>query len=405
VPTAAPIATRSGETWVLTDGRAFELYRFVDGRSFSGSREEVVETARALARFHQAAAEYPARGSFNPVTAQFAIAAPEIGGSERMDDPEVMAAAFEGLARDEPALGYAVEQARRLTREYGGSVYGALPRWLIHGDYHPGNLLYADSGKLAGVFDLDWACEHTRSRDLADGVYYIAARRDEFDGSSIESMTEAVEPDMDDAVLFLRTYSGLAPLEPEEVRAIPLALRARWLAERLGVSPLSGAEATESVVRKRLAESRLVHLATHGYAYSTEAWARQSFVALAPDDENDGLLTVGEILDDPALELEAELVVLSACQTGLGDLKEAEGTVGLQRAFLAKGARSVLVSLWSVSDVVTEELMRRFYTHWLEDEDTPSKAEALRRAQEEIRRTPGWEHPRFWAGFQLVGAS
>jgi CHAT domain-containing protein len=75
--------------------------------------------------------------------------------------------------------------------------------------------------------------------------------------------------------------------------------------------------------------------------------------------------------------------VLSACQTGLGDLKEAEGTVGLQRAFLAKGARSVLVSLWSVSDAVTEELMKRFYGHWLEDDDRPSKAEALRRAQED----------------------
>ena len=158
VPTAAPIATRSGETWVLADGRAFELYHLVDGRSFSGSREELVETARALAHFHQAAAEYPARGGFNPIPAQFAVAAPEIGGSERMDDPELMAAAFERLACDDPALGYAVEQARRLAREYGGSVYDALPRWLIHGDYHPGNLLYSDSGELAGIFDFDWAC-------------------------------------------------------------------------------------------------------------------------------------------------------------------------------------------------------------------------------------------------------
>ena len=95
---------------------------------------------------------------------------------------------------------------------------------------------------------------------------------------------------------------------------------------------------------------------------------------------------------------------MSACQTGLGDLKEAEGTIGLQRAFLAKGARSVLVSLWSVSDVATAELMQRFYLHWFEDVDRPSKAEALRRAQDDIRNTPGWEHPRFWAAFQLVGA-
>ena len=148
----------------------------------------------------------------------------------------------------------------------------------------------------------------------------------------------------------------------------------------------------------------MVHLATHDYAYSTDARARASFIALAPGDGHDGQLSVGELLDDAALQLSADLVVMSACQTGLGDLKQAEGTVGLQRAFLAKGARSVLVSLWSVSDAATGILMRGFYHHWLRDRDRPSKAEALRRAQEEVRHTPGLEHPRLWAGFQLVGA-
>ena len=61
------------------------------------------------------------------------------------------------------------------------------------------------------------------------------------------------------------------------------------------------------------------------------------------------------------------------------------------------------MSLWSVSDEATELLMRRFYTHWLDDADRPRKAEALRRAQEDVRRTPRFEHPRYWAAFQLVG--
>jgi CHAT domain-containing protein len=217
----------------------------------------------------------------------------------------------------------------------------------------------------------------------------------------VATLSQAVvvgNPRMPEVTAATGERRGLAPLPRAEGEAA-------WLAERLGIVPLTGAEATESAVRDALAGNRLAHLATHGYAYSTESQARQSFVALAADEQHDGLLTVGEILDDPALELDAELVVLSACQTGLGDLKEAEGTVGLQRAFLARGARSVLVSLWSVSDVVTEELMKRFYSHWLEDEDGPSKAEALRRAQVEVRRTPGWEHPRYWAAFQVVGAS
>lgn len=96
-------------------------------------------------------------------------------------------------------------------------------------------------------------------------------------------------------------------------------------------------------------------------------------------------------------------MVLSACQTGLGNLKQAEGTVGLQRAFMARGARSLLVSLWSVSDDATALLMERFYQHWLGDRDQPAKSEALRRAQADVRGTKGFEAPRFWAPFQLVG--
>jgi tetratricopeptide (TPR) repeat protein len=175
---------------------------------------------------------------------------------------------------------------------------------------------------------------------------------------------------------------------------------ARTIAEKLRARSILGERATESAVRRRLDGAPVVHLATHGFAYSTADRARDSFLALAPDGDSDGMLTVGEILDElPSLA--AELVVLSACQTGLGQLSRAEGTVGLQRAFLAKGARSVLVSLWNVSDEATRALMTNFYMHWLSGS---SKAEALRRAQAEVRRTPGFEHPRYWAAFQLVGA-
>jgi CHAT domain-containing protein len=190
--------------------------------------------------------------------------------------------------------------------------------------------------------------------------------------------------------------------------ALPAAGReGRWVAQALGVRSLTGRLATERAVRDRMAKAPVIHLATHGFAYSADARALDSFVALAPDSlagaEGNGLLTVGEVIED-APHLTADLVVLSACQTGLGNLRQAEGTVGLQRAFLAKGARSVLVSLWSVSDEATELLMRRFYTHWLHDTDEPSKAEALRRAQGDVRRTPKFSDPRFWAAFQLVGA-
>jgi CHAT domain-containing protein len=192
----------------------------------------------------------------------------------------------------------------------------------------------------------------------------------------------------------------------EQLASLPAAEQeADSVARLLGAAVLVGSQATESAVRVRLAGAPLVHLATHGQVYAGEAQVRSSWVALAPDSlYPNGLLTLGEWVDEPGLGLRAELVVLSACQTGLGDLKQAEGTVGFQRALLARGARSVLVSLWSVNDAATAALMEAFYRHWLEDRGGVSKAEALRRAEWDVRGTPGWTEPRYWAAFQLVGA-
>ena len=176
------------------------------------------------------------------------------------------------------------------------------------------------------------------------------------------------------------------------------------VARRFERDPYTGARATETSVRLLLPIARVIHIASHGYAYSSEAQARSSFIALAPDAKNDGLLTVGEILDDRASRLIADLVTLSACQTGLGNLRDTEGTIGLQRAFLGRGARSVLVSLWSVSDDATRMLMDRFYAHWLDDRDKPDKAESLRRAQTDVKKKAEFSAPRFWAAFQVVGA-
>lgn len=180
---------------------------------------------------------------------------------------------------------------------------------------------------------------------------------------------------------------------------------ARWIAARLGVEVLTGAIASERRVRGLMEGAPIIHLATHGLAYSSEAFARSSFLALGPDPDDmgagmDGRLTVAEIVDELP-DLSADLVVLSACQTGLGNVTESEGTIGLQRAFLARGARNVLVSLWNVSDEATAYLMQRFYSYWLGL--GLSKAESLRRAQQDVRDEDDWEHPRFWAAFQLVG--
>jgi tetratricopeptide (TPR) repeat protein len=108
-----------------------------------------------------------------------------------------------------------------------------------------------------------------------------------------------------------------------------------WLAGQLGAQALTDAGATKAAVLARLSTSTLVHFGTHGRAYAGEARTRQSFVALSPTPGDSGMLRVADVLAAPPLA--ADLVTLIACQTGLGDLTDAEGTIGFQRALLARG--------------------------------------------------------------------
>jgi CHAT domain-containing protein len=122
-----------------------------------------------------------------------------------------------------------------------------------------------------------------------------------------------------------------------------------------------------------------------------------------PDDLDNGVLTAAEA---GSLNLTGtELVVLSACNTGQGDLKNGEGVFGLRRAFQEAGANAVLMSLWSVPDRETQELMQIFYSKWLAGTE---KHEALRQAQLEMRakvkRTYGGRDlPYYWGAFVLLG--
>jgi CHAT domain-containing protein len=101
------------------------------------------------------------------------------------------------------------------------------------------------------------------------------------------------------------------------------------------------------------------------------------------------------------LNLPAELVVLSACQTGLGEEVKGEGLVGLTRGFMYAGSPRVVVSLWSVDDEATSQLMAKFYKKMLQDGLKP--AAALRAAQLELWQQQRWQSPFYWAAFTLQG--
>ena len=113
---------------------------------------------------------------------------------------------------------------------------------------------------------------------------------------------------------------------------------------------------------------------------------------------SDGFLRVNDIYN---LKLPAELVVLSACQTGLGQEVRGEGLMGLTRAFLYAGAARVVVSLWSVNDRATADLMAGLYRRMLRDGHRPSAA--LREAQLEMRKQKRWQSPYYWAAFVQMG--
>jgi len=165
---------------------------------------------------------------------------------------------------------------------------------------------------------------------------------------------------------------------------------------KLGVEPLLGKQATKQAVLQAIHSVGLIHFAAHGFEEEGE-------IVLAPNvgtrnkipKEEDYLLTMSDI---SKVRLRAKLVVLSCCHSARGQIK-AEGVVGIARAFLGSGARSVLVALWRVQDSATEQFMSRFYEHLVGGD---SASESLHEAMKWMRCN-GYSDVRQWAPFMLIG--
>jgi CHAT domain-containing protein len=151
-------------------------------------------------------------------------------------------------------------------------------------------------------------------------------------------------------------------------------------------------------------QAKIIHLATHGLfddlrGLGSAIALAPSFgrLALAPSGKDDGLLTAEEILNFKQ-KLNADLVVLSACDTGRGRIP-GDGVIGLSRAFISAKVPSVVVSLWAVPDAPTAELMTEFYKNLLNKQKPLDKAQALRQAMLKFKDKP----PKDWAAFTLIG--
>jgi len=173
------------------------------------------------------------------------------------------------------------------------------------------------------------------------------------------------------------------------------------VANHFNTQPLLGTAATETTVVKQLHQARIIHLATHGLALDPPNWFDLSGrIALAPSATDDGWLTATELVeltrDNP---LNAEMVVLSACDTGLGRVT-GDGVLGLSRALIVSGVPSFVVSLWQVPDDSAQFLMERFYK---ELKNSDNRAQALRKAM--LQTLEVHEGPADWAAFTLVGTA
>jgi CHAT domain-containing protein len=154
-----------------------------------------------------------------------------------------------------------------------------------------------------------------------------------------------------------------------------------------------GGEATESALRDAMASVDVLHVASHG-EFLARAPA-ESRLLLAANSSNDGDLTVGEVF---TMETRADMVTLSACESGMGRLSSADEVVGMNRAFFYAGTNTVVSSLWRINDVASAVVMKRFYRYLSEGDD---KAEAMRKSQQVVRRY--FAHPAYWSAFRVVG--
>ena len=178
------------------------------------------------------------------------------------------------------------------------------------------------------------------------------------------------------------------PYAQKEVEMIATILRSR---------PLTGRQATKAEVMKRIPAVGLIHIAAHGNRHTGE-------IALSPNpgwtsqfpEEEDYILKMSDV---QAANLRASLVVLSCCHSGRGKILKGEGMVGIARAFLAAGARSVLVSLWAIDDEATMVFMKSFY-QYLKEGKTASAA--VHESMKSLRESK-FSAVRYWAPFQLIG--
>jgi len=307
------------------------------------------------------------------------------------DDAFVFVVTREGVQAkrlDGKGLEAQVRAFREALRDYGGEGYAPLaralyerlvapapaaldkPRLLVvaHGALHylPWSALRDGKGFLVDRLSL-------RQLPSASVMQYLSGRK----SAAQREMLILGDPDLGDPALDL-------PGAEAEARAI----KGIWP----GAAIYTRKAATKAAIEQDGGLYRMIHVAAHGEFRSDQPLA--SGILLSPSGTDDGRLTAGDLY---GMRLNAELVTLSACETGMGAVLSGDDVVGLTRGLLYAGAGNIVATLWPVSDAETTFLMTSFYRNL----KMMPKEDALRRAQLETRAR--YPHPFYWSGFQLTG--
>jgi CHAT domain-containing protein len=194
---------------------------------------------------------------------------------------------------------------------------------------------------------------------------------------------------------------NLHPIPESEAEVAAVAATVETQIKRV----LVGRQASEKTFKSLAPQYATIHLATHGVLDNRDPLnSHLLLTGTVGDSENDGLLRAREIIN---MRLNADLAVLSACETGNGRISPGEGVIGMSWAFFVAGARSVVVSQWRVNSASTAQLMKNFYQALARQTEPNSRntADALREASLHVLKDRRYRHPFYWAGFVLVSSN
>lgn len=213
--------------------------------------------------------------------------------------------------------------------------------------------------------------------------------------STVRSTINRLGQDQD-AFTYQGSYVAPLPATEREVSTIQQVFQKH----DIQVNSFTNQEASESLIKGAQArQAKYLHIATHGFV--NEALPELSGLLLhrSPGSKEDGILVAGEVYN---LRLNADLVALSACQTGIGKITTGEGILGLSRAFKYAGAKNLMVSLWKVADDSTADLMTHFYEKHLDKKESHF-AGSLKLAKQKMIESKTYSHPYYWSAFILIG--